>query len=336
MTISPGFSANALQSFAWIASASAGRLSVSLLQRKLHIGYTAAIGLLDQMEQCGIVARNRDAQWQLTPAFRANLQTHASTGDEQAETGTQSIDIGHYTHGVLRLSGYLHEMAEEGICGHAGAVSLLKPGMNVGDIEIRDVFYQIYRDAQPSVMDAAVLMHRWFVLNAGVRCATDDVEARLAELATATNRPWCEISDREDRTDRAARRLAAYLHQVVAGKLEPRASQRGGIDARVVQYLVPKSRLMHCVPQPERGFYEYVVPCSYLVRACHALFRQGWQARDAATLIRRCLAVVEISREDKKTLEGSALAEEMPQDWCFRSGDIFARLHRAGIAFARP
>jgi hypothetical protein len=293
MMINTDFSASALQSFAQIASASADRLSISLLQRKLRIGYQVAIDLLAQMEQCGFVARDGDAQWQLTPVFRASLHKHATSVDKQAEAETQYIDIGNYTHGVLRLAAYLHEMAEEGECGHARAVSLLKPELNVGDIEIRDVFHQIYRNAKPSVMDATILMHRWFVLHAGVRCTTGVFEAKLAEFTMVVNRPWCAINDRDSKIDRAAHRLAAYLQQAVA-------------------------------------------PCSYLVRASLALLRQGWPTREVATFIRRCLAVVEISREDKKTLEGSGLAEEMPQGWCARSGDIFARLHRAGIAFAQP
>jgi hypothetical protein len=334
--INTDFSAAALHCFARVAAACGQRLSVSLLQRTLHIGYHAAIRLLGQMEQSGFVAQNGDGHWQLTPAFAACLQTYGIAVDKEAEPEIQCIDIGQYTQGVLRLSAYLHAVAEEGACGHAGAVSLLKPGINVGDIEIRDVFHQLYRIEKPSRTDAAILMHQWFVRHAGVRSAADHIEARLAERAAATNRPWREISDRERRIARAVHRLAAYLEHAVAGESEQGSSPRGGIDGRVFQYFIPKSYLLHPGSPPVMAFCEYVVPCSYLVRESLAFFRQGWHADEVAIFIRRCLAIVAISSDDRKTLESSAWAKEMPEGWCPQRGDIFARLHRAGIAFSQP
>lgn len=335
MMINTDFSAAALHCFARIAAACGQRLSVSLLQRTLHIGYHAAIRLLGQMEQSEFVAKNGDDHWQLTPAFAACLQAHGIAAGKEAEPEIQCIDIGQYKQGVLRLSAYLHAVAEEGACGHARAVSLLKPGINVGDIEIRDVFHQRYRTEKPSRTDAAVLMHRWFVRHAGVRAA-DHMEARLAELAAATNRPWCDVSDRESRIARAVRRLAAYLQHAVAGESEPGSSPHSGIDSRVFQYFVPKSCLLHPGAPPIRAFCEYVVPCSYLVRESLGFFRQGWQAGEVANFIRRCLAIVAICPGDRKTLADSAWAEEMPEGWCPQRGDIFARLHRAGILFFQP
>jgi hypothetical protein len=336
MTINTDFSSAGMQCVARLAAVRGQRPSISLLQRTLHIGYHAAIRLFGQLEQSGFADRNGDGQWQWTPAFAAGLQADGSTVGKEADAEIQVLDIGQYTHSVLRLSAYLHAVAEEGACGHARVVSLLKPRINVGDIEIRDVFHQIYRIEKPSCTDAAILMHRWFVRHAGVRTATDHIETRLAEYAAATNRPWREVSDRERRIARAVHRLAACLQDAVATESEPDFSPHGGIDARVFQYFVPKSYLLHPASRPTKGFCEYVVPCSYLVRESLRFFRQGWQTDEVASFIRRCLAIVAISPEDRKALESSALANEMPEGWCPQHGDIYARLHPAGIAFSKP
>jgi hypothetical protein len=79
---------------------------------------------------------------------------------------------------------------------------------------------------------------------------------------------------------------------------------------------------------------EHVVPCKKLITETFRLINKGMPKEEIAELLAKHWKIVYISKEQAAYLdrkEGLNLKHDMPTDWCFESGDTFARLRLANI-----
>ena len=62
------------------------RASVSLLQRRLSIGYSRAARLLDQLEEHGVVGPSEDGRSRVVLEAEADDSTEDATGSEEEQS----------------------------------------------------------------------------------------------------------------------------------------------------------------------------------------------------------------------------------------------------------
>lgn len=120
--------------------------------------------------------------------------------------------------------------------------------------------------------------------------------------------------------------------------------QRGnkGLHSRVFSYFlhpeadyVGVGRSKKLVPT-ESAHPEHVVPCAVMIDECLQLLKAGVAHTDIAELLAKHWKIVFITKDEARYLDsanGVNLKKCMPKDWCFQTGDSFARLQVAGIEF---
>ncbi|MCC2636588.1 MAG: hypothetical protein K0Q68_307 [Moraxellaceae bacterium] len=80
---------------------------------------------------------------------------------------------------------------------------------------------------------------------------------------------------------------------------------------------------------------EHVVPCAVLIRESCRLIEAGVPDTTIAALLAKHWRIAHISKNEAARLDGKAglnLKSEMPEGWCFETGDTLARLQKAEIA----
>lgn len=79
---------------------------------------------------------------------------------------------------------------------------------------------------------------------------------------------------------------------------------------------------------------EHVVPCAVLIKESCRLISQGVPEAEIARLLSKHWKIVFISKEQAARLDSKDhldLKNKMPEGWCFKNGDTYARLNAAGI-----
>ena len=137
---------------------------------------------------------------------------------------------------------------------------------------------------------------------------------------------------REERHRRACLRAAALIRSLW--------EEKGSSHSRLVDDpIIPNDLVIvgrsNALPAGANGRREHVVPCRYVVEACHTMLSAGASDAELAELIREQIKIVLVTPEESSRLDtraGTNARQHMPKGWV-RGGDPFARLSDAGIAW---
>lgn len=239
-----------------------------------------------------------------------------------------------YIQKIFETVRYFWEMWEEGSDGNTGVIMLLKPA-NIGNVALRNlVLGDFYRNRGFSLSEAAIELAQWLELEHAGPPVDAAMDADLAILCKSAVNPFQPVSDTETVIQRSFVRLVRYLQQT---RLANEGAHSRCFEFFVADEFVPTGYSKNGGNHPE-----HVVPCAFLRDHCIASLENGISVEEAAQAIRPFLAIVIITEEECRHLDtgptrgGLGLKAIMPANWDFKTGDIFARLHAAGIAFEPP
>jgi hypothetical protein len=307
----------------------ARRVSVSLLQRNLRLGYSATLALLQRLEEAGVVTAPDAANMRhLTTAY-------AGLMPEPARQSIATLDGARYLRRLRQVALYAFEMGEEGGTADTRAIGLLKPSGEVGNSDYRAALQMAFADPTATVTDGATSLHDWLVAR-GTLEPLLGIELHIAAACAPYERARRAVTTHAERVERAFLRLATYLRESLE---ESPDHETARIDTRVIEYFVPAAYVLHGVSRAGIGHHEHVVPCAYLRQESLAMLRAGHTNAEVVRFLRRCLAIVTITLAERDALDrsdGLGLKDRMPDGWQPDTGDIFARLVLAGIAFDMP
>lgn len=304
-------------------------VSVSLLQRNLRLGYSTTLALLQRLEEAGVVTAPDAANARhLTTAY-------AGLVPEPARQSTASLDGAHYLRRLRQVALYAFEMGEEGGTADTRAIGLLKPSGEVGNSDCRAALQAAFADPTATVTDGAVSLHDWLVARGAVEPLLG-IELHIAAACAPYERARRAVTTHAERVERAFLRLATYLRESLEESPDHKTAR---IHTRVIWYFVPAAYVPHGVSRAGIGHHEHVVPCAYLCRQSLAMLRAGHTNAEVVRFLRHCLAIVTITPDERDALDrsdGLGVNDTMPDRWQPDTGDIFARLVLAGIAFDMP
>lgn len=292
--------------------------SVSLLQRRLLIGFGPAEGLMAALEAFEVVTPQCDGLRRLAPHY------------ETQETAKRAA----YVRKVFETVRFFWEMWEEGSQGDTRAIEFHKPA-NISNTSIRGlVLGDFYKQRGLSLYEAAAELAKWLELKDAAPAFDAAMDADLAILCANAAKPFQTVSDAETIIQRSFVRLVRYLQQTrLAGE---------GAHSRCFEYYLAAEQVPTGYGKNGGKHPEHVVPCAFLRDRCIARLAQGASTEEVAKEIRPFLAIVLITEAECTYLDngpacgGLGLKDTMPANWDFGTGDIFARLHVAGIAFDPP
>ncbi|AQV95395.1 hypothetical protein BJN34_16070 [Cupriavidus necator] len=292
--------------------------SVSLLQRRLHIGFGPAEGLMAALEAFEVVTPQYDGLRRLTLHY------------ETPETAKRAA----YVRKVFETIRFFWEMWEEGSLGDTRAIEFHKPA-KLSNTSIRDlVLGDFYKQRGLSLYEAGAELAKWLELKDAAPALDAAMEADLAILCANAARPFHAVSDAETIIRRSFIRLVRYLQQTRL------ASE--GAHSRCFEYYLAAEQVPTGYGKNGGKHPEHVVPCAFLRDRCIARLAQGASVEEVAQEIRPFLVIVMINEAECTYLDngpacgGLGLKDTMPANWDFEMGDIFARLNIAGIAFDPP
>lgn len=133
----------------------------------------------------------------------------------------------------------------------------------------------------------------------------------------------------EQKTERMFLRVARIIYEW--------CEEGQGIDTRILEnVLIPDKYVIAGASIKGRGHREHVIPRLAIVLRCQEMFiEKGASIEDVAKEIRRLLKIVFITKKEARHIDKDlGWKTVMPPDWNFESGDVFARLHQAGVKFS--
>ncbi len=292
--------------------------SVALLQRRLRIGFNSAEGLMEALEALEVVTPRYDGIRRLTACY------------EKPETATRAAHV----RKVFETARFFWEMWEENCDGHTLAIGFLKP-TKLSNTAVRDlVLGEFYRKRGFSMHDAAVGLAQWLQQNDDGPAFDPMMEVDIAILCATATRAFEPVSDVEAIIQRSFVRVVRYIQQT---RLDGKVA-----DSRCFDYYPAAEHVPTGYGKNGGTHPEHVVPCAFLRDRCIARLGEGASVEDVAKEIRPFLAIVMINKHEWDKLDdspasgGLGLKKVMPSNWDFETGDRFARLHAAGIAFDPP
>lgn len=235
---------------------------------------------------------------------------------------------------IFETARFFWEVWEEGGQGDTRAIALLNPA-KVSSSALRDlVLGRFYRQEGLSLGQAAHALARWLGQHEAGQDRGADLMAEMDSLCANANRPFQPVTGDEAIIARSFVRLVRYLE----------LTRRWGLGAhsRCFEAFLASAHVPVGHGHDGGNYPEHVVPCAYLRNRCLALLEDGYLIEDVARAIRPFLAIVMITDEQRKRLDfspaagGLGLKDVMPQGWTFETGNIYARLHAANIAFEPP
>ena len=291
---------------------------VSLLQRRLRIGFDTAEGLMAAVEAFEVVTPPYDGLRRLTARY------------EEPATAKRAV----YVRKVFETVRYFWEMWEEGSVGDTRAIGFHKPA-KLSNTSIRDlVLGDYYKQRGFSMYEAAVELAKSMERESVVPAFDSTMDADLAILCATATRPFEAVNDAETIIQRSFVRIGRYQLQThLDGE---------GAHSRCFEYYLTAEQVPTGYGKNGGTHGEHVVPCAFLRDRCIARLAQGASVEEVAREIRPFLVVVMITDAECAYLDnspacgGMGLKDTMPPNWEFETGDIFARLHVAGIAFKPP
>lgn len=290
------------------------RVSASLIQRRLTVGYSTATSILADLEAEGFV----------TPLFDGVRRLV----DEQPDTEARANVL----RAAFEMVRFFWEMWEEDSAGDTRTMNLLKYPLKLDNVELRAFILGCFKTHGMSLVETAIALIDRCRENTPLPALSDDDLGELAIMCTTATRPFEKTTDPSAIESRSFVRLARYLVRKGHG-----AHSRSFECFLNGAYRVPTG---YGALGP--GQEEHVVPLAYIRRHCVEQIAAGASYENAASDIKRLLAVVHIRKEQSAMLDASVASGgygwkvEMPKGWCPKTGDIYARLVQAGIEFTPP
>lgn len=127
--------------------------------------------------------------------------------------------------------------------------------------------------------------------------------------------------------DRACYRIAWNIHHMWY--------ETGASDTRLfMEPLIPESFVTVGKSKSGTDRKEHVVPKRVLCEECHKMFAEDASIEEVASVIKKYLKIVLISKEEQERLDHKlGLKQNMPPGWSFKNGDPFERLKFASIEY---
>ncbi len=291
--------------------------SVSVLQRRLHIGFGPAEGLMAALEAFDVVTPQYDGLRRLTSRYERRKQ--------QSER--------HMSGRCLKPSDFLGNVGGR-LAGRHARHRITQTLENIEYVDPRLVLGDFYKQRGLSLYEAAAELAKWLELKDAAPAFDAAMDADLAILCANAAKPFQTVTDAETIIQRSFVRLVRYLQQTRL------ASE--GAHSRCFEYYLAAEQVPTGYGKNSGKHPEHVVPCAFLRDRCIARLAQGASAEEVAQEIRPFLVIVMITEAECTYLDngpacgGLGLKDAMPANWDFETGDIFARLHVAGIAFDPP
>ncbi|MBN3761158.1 DNA translocase FtsK [Burkholderia sp. Ac-20365] len=292
--------------------------SVALLQRRLRIGFGPAEGLMEALEAFEVVTPRYDGLRRLTASH------------ETPETSKRAALVRR----IFETARFFLEMWEEGSAGDTRAIAFHNPTTMSNTAVRKLVLGDFYKQRGLSLYEAATALARRLEQNDDGALFDEAIDADLAILCGTAARSFQSVSDRESIVQRSFVRLVRYLQQTrLAGE---------GAHSRCFEYFIAAAHVPRGYGKNGGTHPEHVVPCAFLRDRCIARLAEGASVEDVAKEIRPFLAIVMITETEWSKLDtsrasgGLGLKDIMTENWAFETGDLFARLHEAGIPFDPP
>lgn len=302
-------------------------VSISLLQRRLKLGYSAAQSLMVILERNGVVSAFDDNE------FRTLAQEYKM---KDASSSVIS-DREKYIRSVFETTLFLWESHEEGNGGNTKAISLLSPAGPTGGepVKQRKAVFKVLEDApNVSLFIAAYALADWLIGNFFPAVEYGDIKDELKALCAEQDLRYEKVTELETKIERCYIRLARFIQRVSTG--EAPANTNCFID------FIPENFTPKGYGKSGYSWGEHIVPRKYLLHSGVVLFKAGWSIKDVAREMRQNLAVVYISDAERKYLDygqslgGLKLKDKMPEGWRLGVDCPYERLHIGGITFEPP
>lgn len=300
-------------------------VSVSLLQRRLKLGYSHALSLMDKLEMNGVVTQFNAAHFRtLTPQYMTPLRQPVPVDALEK-----------YTRQVFETALFFWEMYEEGQGGDTRAIKLLYPF--VSSVEVRNyVLGELYSVRHLSLIEAALQLAVWKPETIFSQVDLNRIQSELHMLCAEykPERQSRPVTDKDEILRRSSLRMARYLRRIL--------TERASNHSRVVEFFIPNEFVPRGYGKNEHEHIEHVVPCALLRDRSLSLLQTGWSTNEVAHYVLHFLTVVEISKKERDRLDksraqgGLGLKTKMPPNWNFDDGCIYDRLHDAKISFDPP
>lgn len=134
------------------------------------------------------------------------------------------------------------------------------------------------------------------------------------------------IYTQQEKKKRAIKRLAELFHD--------HWEERRVGSTRVFEHIVPDEWLISGHSTSGGKCREHVVPCALIRDQSIDMYQRGKSILDVSSMIEKYLAIVLISKDEKKRLDNElGWKTTMPPGWSFNSGNRYARLIEAKIPF---
>lgn len=236
---------------------------------------------------------------------------------------------------VFETARFFWDMWEEGAQGDTRAIGHLLAQYKRVAVPIRNlVLGEFYQQQGQSLRDASFGLADWLTWHLDAPALDDAMGTELDTLCRGAARPFAAVQDAETKIQRSFVRLVRYLQQTrITGE---------GAHSRCFEHFIAAEHVPIGFGKNGNTYPEHVVPCAFLRDRCLIRLAEGASVEEVAQEIRPFLAIVMISPEEATYLDkskgqgGLGLKDKMPDGWTFAEGDIFERLHIAGIKFESP
>ena len=302
-------------------------VSISLLQRRLKLGYSAARSLMNILERNGVVSACDDNELRtLTQEYKMKDVPSLMMSERKK-----------YIRSVFETTLFLWESHEENNGGDTKAISLLSPAGPTGGepVKQRKAVFKVLEDApNVSLFSAAYALADWLLGSFPPALKYGDIKDELEALCAEQELRYEKVKGLEAKIERSYIRLARFIRRVSIGEAPENT------DCFI--NFIPEDFIPKGYGKNGPGWGEHIVPRKYLLHCGVALFKEGWPIKDVAREMRQNLAVVYISDAERKYLDygpslgGLKLKDTMPKGWRLGVDCPYKRLHMGGISFDPP
>lgn len=297
---------------------SRGTASTALLQAHFLLNYTDALEILERLEQASVVSPENFAGFRFlspgsyTPrSFNATpMQRHARMLRDLALYVVESLEEGHLVRG-------------EGL-----RIVADRPRQYGLDAAILDRVRGTRPEgaAAPVLASATSLCYMEPFASISATFDSKELEGCLERACQEVEREFRPV-DSAYIPHRALTRLVRFWEMRL---LQGWTSGWSRTEPFIADQMVPHG-------QGHNGGRrrEHVVPTNFLRDRAMDLIGSGVSLEEIARWLRPYIVIVRITEEERQRVD-SLWKNQMPDDWSFESGCIYARLHGAKIGFTPP
>lgn len=279
--------------------------SISLLQRRLRIGYKAACAVMNDLIAYGIVRPSHGRTFQIDPHY---FTRHP----RKTMLDQRSL----YVDRVVETALFFFECSEENNNGHTGVMDVIKPAP-VENMELRaQVLGKSFRTRGLGLTEAALDLHDWLSQKSLVPPGCENTQQAISTACAAFERSKKTVTDEVRKKYRSFRRLARYywlIHKHGTGVSN---------NSRVPDYFVTSPWLhmgesfAFAESKIGKPHPEHVVPFAFILRTCVELYSQEWSIKEVTWMLQRLLAIVYLTQGERAKLDIGTdnLLSSMPAD----------------------